>query len=60
MEEFVKYCSQNNCMPDVVSWHQWGSGGFVGSVETYRNLEKKYSRLTGRRSFIVCVFLPRT
>lgn len=43
MEEFVKYCSQNNCMPDVVSWHQWGSGGFVGSVETYRNLEKKYN-----------------
>ena len=42
MEEFVKYCSQNNCMPDVVSWHQWGSGGFVGSVETYRALEKKY------------------
>ena len=30
-------------MPDVVSWHQWGSGGFVGSVETYRNLEKKYN-----------------
>ena len=43
MEEFVKYCSQNNCIPDVVSWHQWGSGGFVGSVETYRNLEKKYN-----------------
>lgn len=43
MEAFIKYCSQNNCMPDVVSWHQWGSGGFVGSVETYRNLEKKYN-----------------
>ena len=43
MEDFVRYCSQNNCMPDVVSWHQWGSGGFVGSVETYRNLEKKYN-----------------
>ena len=43
MEEFAKYCSQNNCMPDVISWHQWGSGGFVGSVENYRNLEKKYN-----------------
>lgn len=43
MEDFVRYCSQNNCMPDVVSWHQWGSSGFVGSVETYRNLEKKYN-----------------
>lgn len=29
MEEFVKYCSANNCMPDVISWHQWGSEGFA-------------------------------
>ena len=43
MEEFIKYCSQNKCLPDVVSWHQWGSGGFVGAVENYRNLEKKYN-----------------
>lgn len=43
MEAFIKYCSQNNCLPDVVSWHQWGSGGFVGAVETYRALEKKYN-----------------
>ena len=42
MEAFVKYCSANNCMPDVISWHQWGSGGFVGAVENYRSLEKKY------------------
>lgn len=43
MEEFVKYCSTNNCMPDVISWHQWGSGGFVGAIEHYRSLEKKYN-----------------
>lgn len=43
MEEFVKYCSANNCMPDVISWHQWGSEGFVGALEHYRNLEKKYN-----------------
>ena len=43
MEEFVSYCAKNNCMPDVISWHQWGSGGFVGAVEHYRNLEKKYN-----------------
>ncbi len=43
MEEFVKYCSANNCMPDVISWHQWGSEGFVGSIEHYRSLEKKYN-----------------
>lgn len=43
MEEFVKYCAANNCMPDVISWHQWGSEGFVGAIEHYRNLEKKYN-----------------
>ena len=30
-------------MPDVISWHQWGSGGLVGAIENYRNLEKKYN-----------------
>ena len=43
MDAFVKYCSQNNCMPDVVSWHQWGSANFVNTVESYRSIEKKYN-----------------
>ena len=43
MEAFVKFCSQNNCMPDVISWHQWGSGGFVDALNHYRSLEKKYN-----------------
>lgn len=43
MDAFIKYCSQNNCLPDVVSWHQWGSAGFVGAVESYREIEKKYN-----------------
>lgn len=43
MESFVKYCSQNNCMPDVISWHQWGSGGFVDALNHYRSMEKKYN-----------------
>ncbi|MCQ2190782.1 MAG: carbohydrate-binding protein [Paludibacteraceae bacterium] len=43
MESFVKYCSENNCMPDVISWHQWGSGGFVDALNHYRSMEKKYN-----------------
>ena len=42
MENFLKYCVQNNCLPDVISWHQWGSEGFVGALENLRSLEKKY------------------
>ncbi|MCQ2194252.1 MAG: carbohydrate-binding protein [Paludibacteraceae bacterium] len=42
MENFVKFCKENNCMPDIISWHQWGSDGFVGALEHYRSLERKY------------------
>lgn len=42
MENFLKFCVQNNVVPDVISWHQWGSEGFVGALEHYRSLEKKY------------------
>lgn len=40
MSDFLKFAKANNCLPDVVSWHQWGSGAFVGSLENYRALEK--------------------
>ncbi len=43
MESFLKYCVENNVVPDVISWHQWGSEGFVGALENYRALEKKYN-----------------
>lgn len=42
MDSFLKFCVQNNCVPDVISWHQWGSGGLAGAIESYRALEKKY------------------
>jgi hypothetical protein len=40
MSDFLKFAKANNCLPEVVSWHQWGSGGFVGALESYRALEK--------------------
>lgn len=43
VENFIKFCVQNNCLPDVFSWHQWGSGGIPGSVSAYRDFEKKYN-----------------
>jgi hypothetical protein len=39
MQSFLTYCKANNCLPDVVSWHQWGSDGFIGAVQSYRALE---------------------
>ena len=40
MSDFLKFAKANNCLPDVVSWHQWGASGFVGALENYRALEK--------------------
>jgi len=40
ISEFLTYCKNNNCLPDMLSWHQWGSGGFPGAYNNYRQLEK--------------------
>lgn len=40
MRNFLTYAKQNNCLPDLISWHQWGVAGFVGAYENYRALEK--------------------
>lgn len=40
MKDFLTYAKANKCLPDIVSWHQWGSAGFVGAYEKYRALEK--------------------
>ena len=39
MSSFLTYAKANNCLPDLVSWHQWGSDGFAGAVQSYRTLE---------------------
>lgn len=40
MRNFLTYAKANNCLPDLISWHQWGVAGFVGAYENYRALEK--------------------
>jgi len=39
MSSFLDYCKNNNVLPDVISWHQWGSEGFVGAYNNLRSLE---------------------
>lgn len=40
-ENFLTLCRDNDCLPDLICWHQWGSGGFVSAVEDLRKLEKE-------------------
>lgn len=41
MSVFLTYCKNNNCLPDIISWHELGSGAGVisGNISDYRSLE---------------------
>ncbi|MCK9156787.1 MAG: hypothetical protein M0P12_11905 [Paludibacteraceae bacterium] len=43
VEDFFAFAVNNNCVPDIMCWHQWGSGGIPDAVANYRALEKKYN-----------------
>lgn len=45
MENYVKFCAEHDCMPDIVSWHDlatWQYNIFDEEYNHYRSLEKKY------------------
>lgn len=41
MSTFLTYCKNNNCLPDIICWHELGSGAAVvsGNIDDYRTLE---------------------
>ncbi|ACS93559.1 glycoside hydrolase family 39 domain protein [Teredinibacter turnerae T7901] len=42
MEEFLRFCKANDCMPDIVSWHQLqGSQTIANNITNYRALENR-------------------
>ena len=55
MENYVKFCTEHDCMPDVVTWHDLSTGAFDAfgtEYAHYRNLEKKYGIETPREIVI--------
>lgn len=40
MLAFLTFCKNNNCLPDVICWHQWGAAGIAAAIENYRAMEK--------------------
>lgn len=41
MRSFLQYCKANNCMPDIMSWHELsGVEGIASHIKAYRALEK--------------------
>lgn len=45
MEAFLTYCKENNCLPDVITWHQLGdsgiNNGIVNNSADYRSICQK-------------------
>lgn len=41
MRSFLTFCKQNNCLPDLICWHQWGSAGFADAVKSVRKLQQE-------------------
>jgi len=39
MKTFLTYAKANNCLPDIICWHQWGAASLSGNVDNYRSLE---------------------
>ena len=39
MKAFLTYCKANNCLPDIICWHQWGAASLSATIDTYRALE---------------------
>jgi hypothetical protein len=41
LKDFLTFCKTNSCLPDIVGWHELGSGNIMGTVQSYRALEKQ-------------------
>ncbi|MBC7388607.1 MAG: T9SS type A sorting domain-containing protein [Opitutaceae bacterium] len=39
MKAFLTYCKNNNCLPDIICWHQWGAASLSSTIDSYRALE---------------------
>lgn len=41
LRSFLQYCKANNCLPDIMSWHELsGIEGVSSHLRSYRNLER--------------------
>ncbi len=40
LRSFLTFARDNNCVPDIVAWHEWG-GNPGGNIQAYRNMEQE-------------------
>ena len=41
LNNFLSFAKTNNCVPDIVCWHELGGGNLTGNLQSYRSLEQQ-------------------
>ncbi len=41
LKDFLTFAKQNNCVPDIVSWHELSGGNVSSHFQHYRSIEKE-------------------
>ena len=42
LQDFLSYCKENNCLPDIICWHELGgAANITTNISSYRALEKE-------------------
>ena len=41
LKTFLSYAKSNDCVPDIVGWHELNGGNLTGNLQDYRALEKQ-------------------
>ncbi|MGN1098082.1 MAG: dockerin, partial [Clostridia bacterium] len=60
MESWIKFCVENNCEPDYITWHELQTdklSSFKSHLDHYRSLEQKYGM--NEREIIINEYAPQ-
>ena len=60
MESWIRFCTQNNCEPDYITWHELQTdklSSFKSHLDHYRGLEQKYGMT--EREIIINEYAPQ-
>ena len=41
LQSFLSYCKTNDCLPDIVGWHELSGGNVTSNIQSYRSMEKQ-------------------
>lgn len=59
-EAWIKFCTENNCEPDYITWHElqdYDLNAFKGNLDNYRAIERKYGM--AEREIIINEYAPQ-